>query len=115
MGIKEEKKGNVLILTLEGELMGGPEAETFQTTIYRAVEEEAVNIVLDMEQVKWMNSSGLGMIMGALTTLRSSGGDLRMANVSERVHRPIEVTRLDSVIKIYKDRDEAVASYHGEE
>jgi anti-sigma B factor antagonist len=58
-----------------------------------------------------MNSSGLGMLMAAMTTLRSSGGDLRLAGVSDRVRRPIEVTKLDGVIKIFPSVDEAVVSF----
>ena len=115
MEIVETKQGNITVLALHGELMGGDEAQPFQQRIYEAVENEQCNIILDMEHVKWMNSSGLGMIMGALTTLRSGGGDLCLINVSDRVRRPVEVTRLDSVIKMYDSMDEAAASFSEEE
>ncbi len=111
MIIKEEKRGDVLILSLEGELMGGDETKEFQDKIYNSIREGIVNIVVDMKKLNWMNSAGLGTIMGGLTTLRGSGGDLRIANVSGRVRRPIEVTRLDHVIQIYEDVDQAVDSY----
>ena len=55
-----------------------------------------------MADVKWMNSSGLGSLMAGLTTLRGSGGDLKLAHVPDRVRRPIEITKLDQVIKIYE-------------
>ena len=64
-----------------------------------------------MKNVKWMNSSGLGIIMSCLTTLRGSDGDLRIAQASDRVKRPIEVTKLDQVIKMYESVDEAVKSF----
>ena len=73
---------------------------------------EAVDVVADLSGVQWMNSSGLGMLMAGMTTLRSSGGDLRLANVSDRVRRPIEVTKLDSVLKIFDSVDEAAQSYN---
>ena len=114
MEINEKKYGDVLVLTLTGELMGGEKAEEFQSRVYDAIEDEDVNIVVDMEKVKWMNSSGLGMLMGALTTLRSSGGDLKLANVSDRVQRPIEITKLDSVLNIYDSVDNGVNSFQGE-
>lgn len=115
MEISESIKGTITVLKLQGELMGGEEAQQFQQNMYRALEEERPYVILDMAEVTWMNSSGLGMIMGALTTLRSGGGDLCMANVSERVSRPVEVTRLDSVIKIYDSLDAAADSFAGEE
>lgn len=111
MEIKEEKRGEVVILIFEGELMGGEEAKTFQERVYKAIQEGTISFVVDMGGVKWMNSSGLGMLMAGLTTLRSSGGDLKLANVSDRVRRPIEVTKLDTVLRMYGSVDEAVESF----
>ena len=68
-------------------------------------------MVLNMKDLKWMNSSGLGIIMSCLTTLRGSDGDLRIAGASDRVRRPIEVTKLDQVIKLFDTVDAAVKSY----
>jgi anti-sigma B factor antagonist len=110
MEMREEKKGDVLILTFEGELMGGEESKVFQDRLYKSIEEGIISIVIDMAGVKWMNSSGLGMLMSGLTTLRSSDGDLKLANVSERVERPIKVTKLDKVLKMYASVDQAIDS-----
>ena len=111
MGMREEKIGEVLVIALEGELMGGEETILFQERITRAIQEETVSVVVNMADVKWMNSSGLGCIMASLTRLRGSGGDFRLANVSERVRRPIEVTKLDKVIQMYGSVNEAVESF----
>ena len=111
MEMKESKKGDVLILALSGELMGGEESQDLGKRVYSAIEEGLVNIVVDMSEVKWMNSSGLGLIMAGLTTLRASGGDLRLCQVSDRVHRPIEVTKLDQVIRIFGTQEDAIQSY----
>ena len=109
--ILEDRQGDVLVLNLKGELMGGDEAKDFQDRIYRAIEEEDEKIVVRLDGVSWMNSSGLGMLMGALTTLRSSGGDLKLAHVPERVHRPIVVTKLDRVLAMYDTVADAVAGF----
>lgn len=111
MEMKEEIKGDVLLLTLEGELMGGEESKRLEERVTQAIQDETTNVVLDMIDVKWMNSSGLGKLMASLTTIRGTGGDIRLTNVSDRVRRPIEVTKLDSVIKMYGSVDEAVKSY----
>lgn len=109
--MSEMRQEDVLVLTLTGEIMGGDEAAKFQSRIYKAIEDEDVNVVVDLKDVTWMNSSGLGMLMGALTTLRSSGGDLRLGEVPERVQRPITVTKLDRVLTMYATVDLAVQSY----
>lgn len=114
MEMREEVKNQVLILHLEGELMGGEESKTFQDRIYEAIRQGQVNIVVNMADIKWMNSSGLGILMAGLTTLRGSEGDLRLAEVPDRVKRPIEITKLNQVLAMYNTVDAAVQSYSQE-
>ncbi|RPH98747.1 MAG: anti-sigma factor antagonist [Calditrichaeota bacterium] len=111
MGITTQQKGNVLIVELEGQLMGGVEADDFRTVIDDALRGDVNQIVVDMAKVKWMNSSGQGMLVSALATLRAGGGDLKLANLSERVRRPLQFTRLDSVFEQYDSVDEAVKTF----
>lgn len=100
-----------LVIKIEGEIMGGSESESFRNIIYKAIEEDKVFIVADLAKANWMNSSGLGMLISGLTTLRSSGGDLRLANLSDKVRRPLEITKLESVFLIYNSVEDAVNSY----
>ncbi|MBN2091437.1 STAS domain-containing protein [candidate division KSB1 bacterium] len=102
---------DVLVISIDGEIMGGPEEDDFRNIIDEAIQNEQIKIVLDLADAKWMNSSGLGMLIRALTVLRSSEGDLKLANVSERIRRPIEITRLNAVLLIYDSIDQAVKSY----
>ncbi len=111
MAISQVEKGDVLIVELEGELMGGPEFDEFRKIVDAAIKDEKNKVVVDMAKVKWMNSSGLGMLMSALTSLRGSGGELKLANISERVRRPIQITRLDSVFDEYDSVDEAIKTF----
>jgi len=111
MEISEKKVDTILIFCLKGEIMGGPDTETFQKRLYDAVNTGEGNVVVDMAQATWMNSSGLGMLISGLTTLRSSGGDLRLTNLSERLRRPLEITKLDSVFKIFDSVQDAVESF----
>jgi len=111
MNWKTKKVDTTLLIEIEGEIMGGTEADDFKDILFKAIEDDIVDIVVDMENATWMNSSGLGMLISGLTTLRSSGGDLRLANVSERVRRPLEITKLDSVFSIYNSVEDALKSY----
>ena len=95
MELKTEKSGNVKIIQMVGEILGGSEAEEFRSLLYEAIEKEEVNIVVDLSKATWMNSSGLGMLVSGLSTIRSSGGDLRLSGMSHRVRRPLEITRLE--------------------
>ncbi len=105
------EKDNVLIIEIQGEIMGGADSEGFRNIIYSAIEKEKVFVVVDLKAATWMNSSGLGMLISGLTTLRSSGGDLRLTNLSEKVRRPLEITKLESVFLTYPSVEDAVNSY----
>jgi anti-sigma B factor antagonist len=111
MKMKEKKTDSVLVLSVEGEIMGGADTKPLQDRVYAAIREGCPYVVLDMKQVDWINSSGLGTLMACLTTLRGSGGDLRLTNVSDRVRRPIEITRLDKVLLMFPTLDEAVQGF----
>ena len=112
MQISQNVNKEVLVLTLEGDLMGGPDSEEFRQVVDQAIEEEQTNIIVDMSNVSWMNSAGLGMLISALTSLRSSGGDLRLANLNDRLRRPLQITKLDSVFQEYETVESAIKSYH---
>ena len=112
MKISSKKSGRVFVIQFSGDLMGDIEdVNAFKNLIFEAIEDDLVNFVVDLKQVNWMNSSGLGMVISGLTTARSSGGDLKLANVSDRNRRPLELTRLDSVFSIYDSIEEAVTSF----
>ena len=102
---------DVLVIEIQGEIMGGTDSEGFRKIIYDAIEDDKLFIVVDLKNATWMNSSGLGMLISGLTTLRSSGGDLRLANISDKVRRPLEITKLESVFLIYNFVEEAINSY----
>jgi anti-sigma B factor antagonist len=108
MEIIEKYEDQALILKLNGEIMGGPDADKFRKIIDKTIEKETVYVIADMTDVTWMNSSGLGMLISALTSLRSSGGDLYLTHLSDRIRRPIQITKLDSVIKEFPTVQDAV-------
>ena len=111
MEIVTSMEGNVQVIKLIGELMAGHDSEKLRNVIDESISAENVNVVVDMKEVNWMNSSGLGMLISALTSLRSSGGDMRLANMSDRIRRPMQITKLDKVFQDFDSVEEAVKSY----
>lgn len=111
MECKSSQVNDVLVIEIKGEIMGGADSESFRDIIYNAIEDDKVFIVADLARATWMNSSGLGVLISGLTTVRSSGGDLRLANITERVRRPLEITKLESVFLIYDSVADAVDSF----
>lgn len=91
--------------------MGGPDAVSLNEKLHELIDEDKKNIVVDLSRVEMMNSSGLGMLIGALTTMRNSGGDLRIANPSPKIEELMSMTQLDSVFQNFNSTDEAVNSF----
>jgi anti-sigma B factor antagonist len=104
------QQSGVTIIRLSGNLLGGPDAGALKTKLHELVEAGKTRVVLDLREVEFMNSSGLAMLINAMTTVRNSGGDLKLANASAKIGALITVTRLGSVLQSYPSVEEAVAA-----
>ena len=111
MQIKEQMQGDIAIINLKGKLMGGPETQAIHEKVKELVENGIKKVVIDLGKVKWMNSSGLGALMGAMTTLRNAQGDLKLANVTDKVQSLFMITKLITIFETYNSVDEAVKSF----
>ncbi len=111
MKIKERKRDGVAILEMSGKLMGGPDSDTFDETIKTLIHEGYHNVVVSMEKVKWVNSTGLGILISGYTTLKKSGGELKLLKVSDRIENIFIVSKLYTVFESFQDEEEAVRSF----
>jgi anti-sigma B factor antagonist len=109
--IRERKRDGVAILEMSGKLMGGPDAETFDETLKTLIHEDCRNVIVDMERVSWVNSTGLGILISGYTTLKKSGGELKLLKVSDRIENIFVVSKLYTVFASFQDEDEAVRSF----
>lgn len=107
----EESFGKVKVFHLTGKIMGGPETQGMCGHLKQLIDAGMQCLVIDFRDVRWINSSGIGTIIACLTTLRKRGGDLRFANVKGTNQRYFQVTKLETVVKIFDSVDEAVASF----
>lgn len=111
MQIKEQIEGDVVVLSLRGNLMGEPETSEFRDKVKDLVRDGFLKIVLDVSKIKWVNSSGLGALISALATVNNSGGDMRLANVTEKIKSLFMITQLIKVFKTFDTSERAVASF----
>ena len=97
------------VFHLHGRLMDQQQADR----LMHALEEELASghhqVVLDMSQLQYMNSTGLNIVIGLLTKTRNAGGEVMIAGMSQGVRQLFLVTKLDSVFTILPTVDEAVA------
>lgn len=111
MSFNVSERYNCAIIEFKGNVMGGPDAVSLNEKLHELIEKDNTNVVVNLSKVKFMNSSGLGMMIGALTTMRKAGGDLRIANATDKIESLLIITKLITVFKHYKSLDEAVDSF----
>jgi anti-sigma B factor antagonist len=111
MGFNVSERYNCVVIAFKGNVMGGPDAVSLNEKLHELIEKDQKNIVIDLSKVKFMNSSGLGMLIGGLTTMRKAGGDLRICNAGDKIESLLIVTKLITVFKHYQSLEEAVESY----
>ena len=110
MKIKEKIENNVAVLALHGKMMGGPETTALHDHIRGLMKDGISKVVIDLGGVKWINSSGLGVLMAAMTTLKNVEGQMKLANVTEKVESLLMITQLIRIFETFDSVDRAVAS-----
>ncbi len=111
MKMTEQVSGDVVILELSGKIMGGPDAVLLNEKLHEFIQAGKTKIVADLRNVDWMNSSGLGILIGGLTTMRNSNGDLKLANITDRIQSLLMITKLLTVFETFETNEKAVESF----
>ncbi|HKL20094.1 MAG TPA: STAS domain-containing protein [Halalkalibaculum sp.] len=102
---------NCVIIELKGNVMGGPDAEQFREDLHDLIEQDKTNVIVNLGKVKFINSSGLGIIIGALTTMRKAGGNLIICEADKKIENLLMITQLISVFQHYRTVKEAIEHY----
>ena len=111
MNLKIEEKYNAAVLELKGKLMGGPFMQEMNDTLHKLIDEGKKNIVVDLGGVTRVTSSGIGILISGYTTMTNGGGNLKIANTSDKVRGLLSITKLDSIFEHYSTVEEALKSY----
>ena len=111
MALHEVMNGDVAVLELKGKLMGGPETSEIHEKIKELIAQGAKKVVADVDRVSWMNSTGLGALIGAMTSLRNAGGDLKLARITENVENLFVITKLVTIFDTFDTVEEAVTAF----
>ncbi len=108
MQLSYREQNGVVILEPKGKIMGGPDATLLRDKLYEIIEGGQNKVVIDLSGVDWMNSTGLGILISSYTTLRNNQGELKLANVTEKIRSLLTVTKLVTIFDAYDSVDAAV-------
>ena len=111
MKIKTTEKYEAVIIELKGNVMGGEDTKEFNELLHKLIDKGKTRIVVDLGGVKFMNSSGLGMLIGGLTTVKKADGIFKLANVTEKIESLLIITKLITIFETYDSVDKAVEAF----
>jgi anti-sigma B factor antagonist len=94
MQIETREESGVTVLDLSGMLDGGPESRTIHETVKRTLDGGGRKIVLNMREVPWANTLGIGILIASFVSAKRMEGQLKMFGASERVSASLKMMRL---------------------
>jgi len=110
MEISQREKDKVVVLDIQGEidLYNAPE---IKDTIQNLIEQQKYSIIINLEKVSYIDSSGIGALISSLSNLKKYQGSLKIINVFASVKKVFELTKLTSFFEIYDSEDEALSKF----
>ena len=111
MKVKEFVKDGIAVLAPKGKLMGGSDTGEIDEKLYTLLGKGNKNVVIDLGQTDWINSSGLSILIHHWKKYNDEGGHLRLANLTQKIEKILVISKLTTVFETYESLDEAVASF----
>jgi anti-sigma B factor antagonist len=109
--IEPREVSPVTILDIHGRITLGPEIGTLRSAVHALVAEGKKKIILNLADVDYLDSSGVGELVGCFTTVRNAGGELKLLHLTQKVHDVLTVTKLYTVFDIKDDEFTAIKSF----
>lgn len=101
----------VMLLDLRGRLTLGPETEALRSKLKQLLDSGHRHILLNLGEITYIDSVGLGTLTGGFSSARKVGGDLKLLHLPRGVQQLLQVTRLSTVFEIHENLPLAVASF----
>jgi len=111
MQIEERVVNNVTILDLKGKVTLGEGDEALKNKINSLIQQDRKRILLNLGDVPYIDSAGLGEIVRTYTTVSRQGGQLKLVNLTKRITDLLSITKLLTVFETFDSEPEALKSY----
>jgi len=103
--------GSVTIVDISGRIVLGEESAALRELICNLLDKGQRQILLNLGDVNYIDSSGLGSLVSAFTSVRKQNGELKLLNLTNKVHDVMQITKLYTVFDIMNDETEGVKSF----
>ena len=101
----------VTVLDLSGKIVLGEGSVTIRDAVRDVLAKGSNKILLNLGDINYIDSSGIGELVSAFTTVRNSGGELKLLNLTKKVHDLLQITKLYTVFDIKDDEASAIAAF----
>ncbi len=115
LDIEERQIGDVTVLDLRGRLNMGEAGRALRTAMLRVIEEHKKKVVLNLGSVSYIDSSGIQELVSSYVNLARTNGGLRLANLTDRTHDLLVITKLLTVFDVYESVETAVREFDTKE
>ena len=112
LDIYQHDREGIIILDLKGRIVVGPEASELREKVKELNANGQHNLVLNLAQVDFIDSTGLGALVICATSLRKQGGNMKLLNLNRRNIELLVMTKLATVFEIFTDEQDAVNSFY---
>jgi len=111
MKIETRKVGDVTILDCSGKITLGEGTMAVRNTVREILKNDGKKIILNLGDVNYIDSSGIGELVSSYTTVTNGGGQLKLLNLTKKIQELLAITKLLTVFQVYNDERSAVASF----
>ena len=111
LAMLEKDSGGITILEITGRITLGDESMQLRTKLKELLSQGKTRLVLDLANVGYIDSAGLGTLVGGYTSAYNMGAIMKLANLTKKFHEQLHITKLVTIFDVYDTVDEALQSF----
>lgn len=111
MTVATRQVDGVTILDLSGRITLGEGSVTLRDTVRDLLAKGQKKLLLNLAEINYIDSSGIGELVSAFTTVKNAGGELKLLNLTKKVHDLLQITKLYTVFDVSDDETSAISSF----
>lgn len=106
MTFEQRIKENTLVISISGDLIGEDNGTRLLEVVNDAIQKQVLICIIDISKLRYINSSGIGVLITILTKFRNKGGEVYLMKPSENVQKLLVITKLNAIFQIVQSEEE---------
>jgi len=112
MKVATRQVDGITILDLSGRITLGEGSVTLRDAVHDVLAKGSKKILLNLENINYIDSSGIGELVSGFTSVRNAGGELKLLNLTKKVHDLLQITKLYTVFDIWDNETSAISAFN---